>query len=314
MNPQTKEQALDLISRLSQEFNLSLDDIGARLTKEAARQKGEKWLPRVLGYLGAAFIFGGLALFISMQWDDLGSPARVIITYGPGLIAFILGIITLKDERFIKASTPLFLKSAILLPTGMFVYLSEYAEGDDSQLASLIVFGLLSIQYLITFKAFRRTSLLFFGFLFWNAAVGIMMDRAGVPGEALGIGLGLSIMAAAWSMDMTVHRAIAPFFYFLGSVGLLWSIFDVVEGTPADVSFLAVAIGMMFLSVRMHSRTLLIVSTFGLLGYLGYFTDEYFADTIGWPIALMLMGCMLIAISYWAVKLGRQIKAAQIHA
>ncbi|QQG37230.1 MAG: DUF2157 domain-containing protein [Micavibrio aeruginosavorus] len=314
MNPQTKEQALDLISRLSEEFNLGLDDIGARLTKDAAHQKGEKWLPRVLGYLGAAFIFCGLALFISMKWDDLNSPARVIITYGPGLMAFVLGIITLKDERFIRASTPLFLKSALLLPTGMFVYLQEYAEGDDSQLAALIVFGLLAMQFIATFKVFPRTSLLFFGFLFWNASVGILMDRANVPGDALGIGLGLSIMATAWSMDTTVHRPIAPFFYFLGSVGLLWSVFDAVEGTPADVGFLAAAVGMMFLSVRMHSRTLLIVSTFSLLGYLGYFTGEYFADTIGWPVALMLMGFMLIAISYWAVKLGRQIKAAQIHA
>lgn len=308
MNPQNKQEALALISDLARSFDLSLDEIGAYLTKNPAPQKVSKWLPRILGYLGATFVFGGLALFIAMQWDDLSSPARVIITYGPGLVAFILGIVTLNDERFQRASTPLFLKSAVLQPTGMFVYLHEYAEGNDAQLAALLVFGLLSLQFLVTFCFYRRTSLLFFGYLFWNSAAGILMDRSGVPGEALGIGLGLSIMTVAWAMDRTQHRAIAPFWYFVGSIGLLWSVFDVVEGTLFDMSYLAIATGMMFLSVRMQSRTLLIVSTGALLGYLGYFTDEYFKDVIGWPIALMLMGGMLISISYWAVQMGRKIK------
>ena len=310
INPQNKNEALALISDIARSFDITLDEIGAYLNKNPAPEKVSKWLPRILGYLGATFVFGGLALFIGMQWDDLGSPARVIITYGPGLIAFILGIITLNDERFIRASTPLFLKSAILQPTGMFVYLHEYADGNDGQLAALLVFGLVAIQFLVTFCFYRRTSLLFFGYLFWNSAVGILMDRAGVPGEALGIGLGLSIMIVAWAMDRTPHRAIAPFWYFIGSIGLLWSIFDVVEHTALDMSYLAVATGMMFLSVRMQSRTLLIVSTGALLGYLGYFTDEYFKDVIGWPIALMVMGGMLIGISYWAVKMSRKIKTA----
>ncbi|HOO82751.1 MAG TPA: DUF2157 domain-containing protein, partial [Alphaproteobacteria bacterium] len=288
--------------------DITLDEIGAHLTKGALKDKSGGWLSRVLGYLGAAFIFGGLALFITMIWDDLNSPARVIITYGPGIVAFILGIMVLKDERYEKASTPLFLKSAVLLPTGMFVFLHEYADGDDAQLAAMIVFGILSLQFLLPFFKLQRTSLLFFAFLFWNSSVGILMERAEVPGELIGIGLGVSIMAVAWTIDRTQYRAIAPFYYFLGSVGLLWSVFDAVEGIPViDILYLPLTIFLMLVSTRMHSRTLLLVSTFALLGFLGYYTDEYFADVTGWPIALMLMGFMLIGVSAYAVKLGRQI-------
>lgn len=307
--PQNKGDALRLITDLAAQFDISLDEIGGRIVKEGQTQKSGKWLPRVLGYLGAIFIFGGLALFITMEWGNLSSSSRVIITYGPGIAALILGVITLSDERFIRASTPLFLKSAILQPIGMFVYFNEYADGNDAQLAALIVFSIAALQFLATFLFYKRTSLLFFGYLFWNSAVGILMDRAGVPGDILGITLGLSILITAWSIDRTLHRAIAPFWYCLGSVGLLWSTFDIVEGTLLDMSFLAVATGMMFLSVRMQSRTLLIVSTGALLGYLGYFTEEHFKDVIGWPIALMLMGCMMIGISYGAVQMGRKIKA-----
>ncbi|MCB1580377.1 MAG: DUF2157 domain-containing protein [Rhodospirillales bacterium] len=304
----SKKDALEQIVALARAHDITLDEIGAHLTKGALKDKSGGWLSRVLGYLGAAFIFGGLALFITMIWDDLNSPARVIITYGPGIVAFILGIMVLKDERYEKASTPLFLKSAVLLPTGMFVFLHEYADGDDAQLAAMIVFGILSLQFLLPFFKLQRTSLLFFAFLFWNSSVGILMERAEVPGELIGIGLGVSIMAVAWTIDRTQYRAIAPFYYFLGSVGLLWSVFDAVEGIPViDILYLPLTIFLMLVSTRMHSRTLLLVSTFALLGFLGYYTDEYFADVTGWPIALMLMGFMLIGVSAYAVKLGRQI-------
>ncbi len=305
-----KQDALNTIAALAAQHDITLDEIGARLTQGYVRDKGGKWLVRVLGYLGSTLIFGGLALFIGMKWNDLNSPARVIITYGPGLVAFILGIITMKDERFKNAATPLFLKSAILQPFGMFVFLHEYGSGDDAQLAALVVFGIVALQFLGAFLMFQRTTLLFFGYLFWNAATGILLDRAHVPGDQLGIGLGLSIMMVAWGIDRTEHRGIAPFWYFLGSVGLLWSLFDVVDRTPFDTAYLAIAAFMMFLSVRMHSRTLLLVSTFALLGFLGYYTNQYFKDMVGWPIALMVMGFLLVGISYYAVKLGQKIGRA----
>ena len=305
----TKEDALLKIAKLANTYKLTLDEIGACLTNEALQHKGNNsWLIRLLGYLGAALIFGGLALFISMMWNDLGSFSRVIITYGSGLVMFVLGAILLKERRYEKASTPLFLQSAVFLPAGMFVFLHEYSAGDDAQLAAMLVFGLLACQFFCLFYALQRTCLLFFGYLFWNGSLGILMERSNMPGELLGITLGFSMITVAWCIDRTNHRAIAPFWYFLGSIGLLWSVFDWVEGIRiVDVLYLPVAIFLMFISIRMQSRTLLLVSTLALLGYLGYFTNEYFASVTGWPMALIIMGSMLIAVSAYAVKLAQRI-------
>ncbi len=132
-----------------------------------------------------------------------------------------------------------------------------------------------------------------------------------MEGEFFGVVLGFSILCFAWSIDRTKHRAIAPFWYCLGGIGFLWSLFDLVNGHEIiDITYLLVAVSMMLISTRIHSRTLLLISTFALLGFLGYFTEEYFADVIGWPLALMLMGFMLIGVSAYAVKLGRGIKKA----
>lgn len=304
-----RSSALSYIAEIIAKYDLSLDEIRMVVNGNKDETKGKNRITKFLGYLGGAFIFGGLALFISMIWGSLGSSSRVIITYGPGIVAFIMGIVFTKDSRYEKASTPLFLISAFLLPSGMFVFLNEYGQGNDVQLASMIVFGLLAFQFLGAFSSVKRTSLLFFGFLFWNVALGILMDRANVPGEIIGISLGLSIMLIAWKIDKTKHCSISAFWYFFGSIGLLWSVFDIVNGSPIiDILYLPLTLFIMLLSTHIHSKTLLFVSTCSLLGFLGYFTHEYFADVTGWPIALMIMGFLLVFISSYAVKLGGKIK------
>lgn len=137
------------------------------------------------------------------------------------------------------------------------------------------------------------------------------MDRVNISGDILGIALGLSIIMITWEIDKTPHRAIAAFWYVIGSLGFLWSVFDFVEGSPFDLLYLPFTILMMFMSVRIKSRSLLLVSTFALLGYLGYFTGQYFAHTVGWPVALIVMGFVLIGISAYAVRLSKTIKHKQ---
>lgn len=303
-----KAEALEQIGAIAQAHGITLDEIGAHLTRAELKDKSPAWLSRLLGYIGAAFVFGGLGLYMAMIWHDLNSFARVTITFGPGIGAFLFGIVTLKDERFRAASTPLFLKAAILQPVGMFVFLDEYAEGNDAQLAAMAVFGILAVQYLLCFVAFRRTTLLFFGYLFFNAFAGILMERCEVDEDIFGLTMSLSILMVAWSIDRSAHKPIAAFWYFIGGVGLLWSIYDIVDHSPWDIALLPVSILLMWVSVRMHSRTMLLVGTFGLLGFLTYYTDEYFKDVTGWPLAIMLMGFLLVGISYYAVHLGYKIR------
>lgn len=305
---EAKAKALAQIGELARENAITPDEIAAYMTRAGLQDKSAAWLSRLLGYIGAVFVFGGLGLYMAMMWPDLGSFARVTITFGPGIGAFLFGIITLKDERFRAASTPLFLKAAVLQPVGMFVFLDEYADGNDAQLAALIVFGILAAQYLLCFVAFRRTSLLFFGYLFFNAFAGILMERCEVDEEIFGLGMSLSILMVAWSIDRSVHKPIAALWYFIGGIGLLWSVYDLVHHSPLDIVLLPVSIILMWVSVRMHSRTMLLVGTFGLLGFLGYYTDEYFKDITGWPLAIMLMGFLLVGISYYAVQLSHKIK------
>ena len=67
------------------------------------------------------------------------------------------------------------------------------------------------------------------------------------------------------------------------------------------------AFGGMVLSVSvLRSRLALTISTFAVISYIIYFTAEYFADSIGWPVALILLGFTIIGIGYFSINLNRK--------
>jgi hypothetical protein len=55
----------------------------------------------------------------------------------------------------------------------------------------------------------------------------------------------------------------------------------------------------------LHSRTLLFVATMAILAYTGWFTGEHFADSVGWPVALIAFGMFMIGLSALAFRIDR---------
>ncbi len=303
-----RQDALDNIVRLAAQFDISADEIAARLTHTATPERQKSLIGRLFNYIGGIFIFAGICVLTGMVWDDIGAAQRVIITFGTGLSAFVFGIFTLKDGRFTGAATPLFLVSGLLQPTGIFVFLREYIpDAGDPVLAAMLVFLMLSVQQGLAFYAFRRTSLLFLTMTFWTFFVGTSLSWMDMAGELICIIMGISMLCTTWAVGKTPHRAITPFWYLIGGFtlqGAWWSLF---EDSVLDLSFLGINAFLVYLSIAAGSRTLLFTCVVGLLGYLAYFAEEYFADVVGWPICLILLGLAMMGLSAYAVKLGRKI-------
>lgn len=307
-----RESALARIVALAEQHGITGDEIAARLAvaETPARQSGN--VKALLGYTGGSFVFAGLGLLVSMLWPDIGAAQRVVITLGPGLVAFVLGFLCVADARFAKAATPLFLVAGFMQPTGLFVFLAEFVpKAGDPELAALIVFAVLALQQGLAFLQLRRASLLFLALIFWLAFVGTTLAWLEVAEELVAITVGLSALLLARSAAMRGYHAITPFWYFTGSVLLLGGVFLAVEGEPFEMVYLGVNGFLVFLSIRLASRALLVAGVVGLIVYLSYFTYEYFADVIGWPVAMIVMGMVMIGLSAYAVKLGQGIGGAR---
>ena len=303
-----KDDALQEIILIARRNHISLDDINQALanTQVLVAKENSSILTKLFGYLGGIFVFAGIGVFISMFWDDFGSAARIIVTLGIGLAAFYMGVACLRETKYERAATPLFLMSSLLQPAGIFVMLDEFSTGGDPRDGVLFMAIYMLIQQGCTFWAKQRTVLAFSAILFGCTFFATLFDKWDLDNNLIGMTLGASLMCIAYALNQSRHIAISPFWYLIGSATLLWSVFDAVKNTPLELLYLGLSGFFIFLSTTVRSRTLLTVSTLSMLGYIGYFTAEYFANNIGWPVALVILGIALIGLSSLAVKLNNK--------
>ncbi|ACT47756.1 DUF2157 domain-containing protein [Methylotenera mobilis] len=303
-----KDDALQDIVALAQNNQITLAEIAQALemSSEQPNAASASVLPKLFGYVGGIFVFAGIGVFISMYWDDFGSASRVIITLGSGLMAFVMGLVCLSDQKYERAVTPLFLMAALLQPTGIMVMLQEYSSGGDVRHGLLFMAAYMLVQQGATFWAKQRTVLAFSAVLFGCIFFANQFDLWDVDEKLIGIVIGSSLLCIAYAMQQSRHMAIAPFWYFVGAVLLLWSIFESVENSLLEPVYLGATAFVIFLSTYVRSRTLLLVGTLAMLIYIGYYTAEHFANTVGWPIALVIIGIALIGLSALAVRLNNR--------
>lgn len=307
-----RQNALNSIATIAREHGLTRQDVLKALEDNVPTgEKQSTLLQKVLSYIGGAFVFCGICTYVGIVWDDLDSLSRVIITLGSGFVAFILGLLALGDPKFTKASTPLLLIGAVLQPAGLFVFMHEYLppSGDIAK-ASCFVFGFMLLQQGVAFLARKQTSLLFFTLFFFYAFMSALMSKIGIDSKLSTMALGISGLLVCRALNRTQHDPITPFYFFMSGLAVAAASFDYLHETPFDVLMIGIVAGMIYISVQASSRTLLTVSIFTLLAYLVYFTEEYFKNVVGWPLALVAIGLIMIGVSSFAVKLGRSMKQA----
>jgi hypothetical protein len=303
-----KQDALLEIVALAKHHQISLTDIQQALESAPAlaSKPSTSVLSKLLAYVGGIFVFAGIGVFIGMYWDDFGSAARVLVTLGVGFVAFVMGLVCLYDDRYERAATPLFLMAALLQPTGILVMLHEYAAGGDARHGLIFMSGYMLIQQGATFWAKRRTVLAFSAILFACILVANSLNLLGMPENPIGVVIGFSVLCIAYALQQSRHLAIAPFWYFVGGFILMWAVFESVEHTPFELLYLGLSAVLIFLSTYVRSRALLVLGTLSMLLYIGYYTAEHFANTLGWPIALVVIGVALIGLSSLAVRLNNK--------
>lgn len=306
-----RSEALDRIAGIVEEHGLSLEAVVKRLDGTAGVANGqgnERLIRRILAYLGAVFVLAGAVTAVNMFWDDLGSAGRVTATFGTGLAALVLAIATFRDGRYEAASTPLFLVAALFQTSGMFVFLNEYFSGRDPALCAMAVFGVMMLQSLLLFTSIRRTGMVFLSLFFGFSCLASVLAWLDVDEGFAALVIGISGLLVSWRIHASPHRAVTPSAFFVFGALVAFGVFDLVEGEfPLDFSLIGVAAALVYAGVVARSRSLLVTGVLAMLAFLGYFTAEYFADMLSWPVALIVMGFLMLGLSSYAVKLGRRM-------
>lgn len=302
-----RARALAEIAALAARHGLTPDDIAAAIGRPApvAAARARSVVVTVLGVLGGTFVFAGVGVFIALQWDDMNAWSRVVVTLGSGVSALVLSLLAWRDERFARAQTPLLLMAAALQPLGMLVAFDEFGTGGDWRWASLATSGAMALQFGALTRVLRRSTPVFLGILFGTLFWWTALDMVEADGTVIALVLGAGLVLASIGLARTRHVDITPPWYFVGGAALLHGVFEAVERTSIEIVFLAAAAGTVYLSIVVHSRALLAVATLAILAYTGWFTSEHFADSVGWPLALIAFGIVMIALSAVAYRIDR---------
>ncbi len=303
--------AIDRIRAIARAHGFSADEVAAAIREaETGDPQRAGLLGRILAILGGIFVFSGIAVFIGLNWESMNTAARIVVTLGSGVATFILALIADHDERYQRAATPLFFVAAALQPTGLLVTIDEFFSGGDWHFAAMFVAGVMALQQGLVFRSRGRAVCLFTTILFSLWFLATLFDYVGIDGEFAAIVLGGSTVGLSVGLSKTRYAEVVPFWYLAGSIAFYSGLHSILDDTVIELLFLAVASAGIFLSAVVASRMLLGVSTIAMLGYIAEFTAENFAESLGWPIVLILIGLALIGLSGLALRINRKYIAS----
>ena len=120
--------------------------------------------------------------------------------------------------------------------------------------------------------------------------------------------IGMSVMSAAYGLHQAGrYSGLTGLGYLIGSIMAYSGLFDLVHNTPFELGYLAVTALMLYACVVLQSRALLFTTVIAMLGFIGFYTAKHFANSLGWPVTLVLTGVAFLGVGTIAIKVRRHI-------
>ena len=136
-----------------------------------------------------------------------------------------------------------------------------------------------------------------------------LFDRIAVAASAswAGVITGVCVMSTAFGLHQAGrYSRLTGLGYFFGSIMAYSALFDLVHNTSFELAYLAVAAAMLYACVVLQSRALLFTTVIAMLGFIGFYTAKHFANSLGWPVTLVLMGVAFLGVGTIAMRVKRQ--------
>ncbi len=278
-------------------------------------EKAHLSLTKILYVLGASIAILGIVFFVAQVWDDIGSWGRILVTLGLGLLIAGVGSSFLVSKPESHLGQVFHVIAGFLIPGGALVALSELGTPTGSLWPVTIAIGIVFLYYLLLTVYHKNEVLTFFTLANGTALFYLLIEsllespfyRHYDVYAYLTMAVGLSYLLFAYAFRGGWNKNLVSVLNFLGSVSFLGAAFSrVFESDLWELLFFLLAIGGMTVAVYIKSRDILVVSTFFLIAHFVYITNEYFADSVGWPISLVVLGFVIIGLGYTSITINKK--------
>jgi len=316
-----KQQLISELQTMASQGLVSQQEVMAAFSSVASQEQSKHHLnlSEIMYYIGGAIVFLGIFILFVQNWESFNSVLRIIITLGSSIAAFVVAVLLFKNEELKKVSQAFFLISALLAPIGFFVTLYEMGVETPSLGLQTFVFTFLSCLWFAAFWMYRQTILLLFTIAFATASFFTLVGFISSPlllyeQDILQYRLlvvGASFVSLGYFLRSTPQKVLTGILYGFGSLLFLATALWLGGYSPDqnvfwELVYPLLVFGAIFLSVSLKSRALLTFGTLFLIAYIGKITGEYFSTGLGWPLALVLAGLMIMMVGYYAVRINRK--------
>ena len=280
----------------------------------------------LLYYLGAAIVVFGIAILIGQNWQNLNAVSRVVATLGAGIASFVVGVILRQDEKLSSLDQAFFFISSMVTPIGISVVFDVAGYSLSSLHTQMVISGILSLMYLFSFVVLRNSLFIVFAVIYLTAFFYIITNYLFVNNPQL-IGLhfneyrtlavGLSYIFLGHYFAPGARRGLTGPLYGFGVLAFLGAVFALTGWSPRqnlfwELIFPFVDFGVIFLSLKLKSKSFLVFGSIFLIAYILKLTVEYFSKSLGWPLALVIVGFAIIGVGYLTFFLNqRYLKEAR---
>jgi hypothetical protein len=268
--------------------------------------------------IGAIIVLGGVAILVGQNWIEIGFLGRILVTLGIFLVTYICGFLLNKPSQRV-ISQVMFTISCALAPLGVYVLLSEvninfvWPFTFYTALLSCALFGYAlwsskkNILVLITigFASWAYYSLVLkvFSFDYNSDLLKWAVMLLGFAYILIAHGY-QSVSTATDASDEKEKKAIRNALFGLGTLGVLGA--GIFIGGIFDLIFIALIFGAFYGSVYLKSRSMLTLGALFLMSHIVKLTSKYFVDSIGWPVALIMVGFLIIGVGYMTYNLNKK--------
>lgn len=267
--------------------------------------------------IGAIIVLTGIVILVAQHWTDIGFAGRLLVTGGIALVAYGAGMF-LRSPAQNVLSQVFFTIAAALAPLGVYVVLSQQNIGFGLMHQIFTAVGLAAVFGAAWFLTRRNVLVIFTTFfLTWayyatifKSMEGLMYQPHLLTWATIAVGTAYILVGYGYARSSAEgeasreNRSVRNLLYALGTLAVLGAGFSL-DGFW-DLVYIPLLFAMFYLSVFLRTRAMLIIAALYLIAHLVYLTSKYFVDSIGWPIALVICGFIIIGIGYASLYVMRK--------
>ncbi|MBI3251612.1 MAG: DUF2157 domain-containing protein [Candidatus Andersenbacteria bacterium] len=315
-----KQEVLKAVSQLAAEGMLTREEVMGVFTRQESLPGKTHKLVEILYHIGGAIVCIGIAVLIGQNWDALPTVSRVLATLGAGGAALAAAVLFSSQPQSQKVALSFFMIAGVVLPIGLNVAWHESGYLVSQASVQSIIFAILLAVFTALWVLYRQTVLLMFTILFglalYYVVPGFLLEGRPIFDEPSfteyrTLLAGLSLVLLAYYFRGRPGASLTGVLYSVGSVAFLGAAlalggYQPDENVAWEVAFPLLAFGFIFGSVQLKSKPLLVFGTLFLIAYIFKLTAEYFSDSLGWPMALVVAGLGIIGIAYGSIHVGKR--------